>query len=363
MTNVNSSPRPEGSRKAVAVALGAALLFGVSTPAASVLARTLSPLWLSGALYLGVAFVLVFARAERRPLARRDFPWLLASALVGGVVAPVCLVTGLRTTDAASASLLLAVETPATALIAWLVVREHAARRTVIGMAAIALGAAILAWRGSPGASLGSLAIAGAALCWGIDNNLQQRIASSNAIAIAGLKGLVAGCVSCMLALALHEPIPAPAPFTFGIIVGLVGYGCSLIGFLRALRTLGTARAAAYLATAPFAGAVAGLALGGTTDFPRLAIAGALMACGVYLHATERHEHAHEHPAVEHTHWHAHDEHHAHAHAHDEIRAHGQADGGVPSNVAHEHRHAHPNLVHVHAHTPDAEHRHDHTLP
>jgi drug/metabolite transporter (DMT)-like permease len=270
-------------------------------------------------------------------------------------------VAGLRTTDAASASLLLAVETPATALIAWLVVREHAARRTVVGMAAITLGAAVLAWRGSPSASLGSFAIAGAALCWGIDNNLQQRMASSNAIAIAGLKGLVAGCVSCALALAWHDPIPAPAPFAFGIIVGVLGYGCSLIGFLRALRTLGTARAGAYLATAPFAGAVAGLALGKTTDGVQLAVAGALIACGVYLHATERHEHAHEHPAVEHTHWHAHDEH--HAHDHHEHHTHGVGERNLASDVAHEHRHTHRYLIHVHTHTPDAEHRHDHTQP
>ncbi len=344
-------PRRDRTRGAIALALVAALIFGATTPAASVLARSVSPLWLSAALYAGVACVIAFARFERRSLARADVPWLFASALVGGVAAPVLLVLGLRATDAATASLLLATEPVATAAIAWLVVREHASRRTVAGMACIALGAIVLAWRGSPTASLGALAVVGAATCWGIDNNLARRIASSNAIAV--VKGAVAASVAIAIAIALHDPRPAVASFGLGALLGLVGYGCSLVLYVRALRVLGTARTGAYFATAPFAGAVLALAFGYAPLGIRLVLAGALMALGVWLHATEHHEHEHVHPAEEHEHWHAHDdEHHLHAHA--------ELDATLARAAAHAHVHTHERIAHVHAHTPDEEHRHSH---
>jgi drug/metabolite transporter (DMT)-like permease len=342
------------ARSAIALALFAALLFGATTPAASVLARSVSPLWLSAALYTGVACVLAFARFERRSLARGDVPWLLASALVGGVAAPVLLVIGLRAADAATASLLLATEPVATAAIAWLVVREHASRQTVAGMACIALGAIVLAWRGSPNASLGALAVVGAAACWAIDNNLARRIASSNAVAIAGVKGVVASSVAVVLALALHDSRPAVAAFGIGALLGLVGYGCSLVLYMRALRVLGTARTGAYFATAPFAGATLALAFGHAPFGIRIAFAGALMAVGVWLHATERHEHEHVHPEEEHEHWHAHDDEH-HLHAHEAL------DDAWPTGAAHAHVHTHERTAHVHAHTPDEEHRHSHS--
>jgi drug/metabolite transporter (DMT)-like permease len=51
--------------------------------------------------------------------------------------------------------------------------------------------------------------------------------------------------------------------------VGLVGYGLSLVLFVRALRDLGTARTGAYFSTAPFIGAaIAILLLGEPTPVP-----------------------------------------------------------------------------------------------
>ena len=41
----------------------------------------------------------------------------------------------------------------------------------------------------------------------------------------------------------------------------------------------------------------------------RLLAAGGLMAVGLWLHLTERHEHEHTHEALEHEHRHMHDEH------------------------------------------------------
>ena len=71
--------------------------------------------------------------------------------------------------------------------------------------------------------------------------------------------------------------------------------------FVVGLRHLGTARTGAYFSVAPFLGALLAIALGEPATVP-LALAGACMAAGVWLHLTERHVHEHAHEALEHTH-------------------------------------------------------------
>jgi hypothetical protein len=80
----------------------------------------------------------------------------------------------------------------------------------------------------------------------------------------------------------------------------------------------------------------------------QLVVAGLLMAIGVWLHLTERHEHLHRHAPHEHSHSHVHDEHHQHSH--------DSWDGAEP----HTHVHRHAPLVHAHPHYPDLHHRHPH---
>jgi hypothetical protein len=132
------------------------------------------------------------------------------------------------------------------------------------------------------------------------------------------------------------------------MLVGFFAYGVSLVLFIVAMRHLGTARAGAYFSIAPFFGALLALLLGDPLTWP-LIVAAALMALGVFLHLTERHEHPHTHPAVTHDHEHLHDEHHQHEHAEP-----------VPPGTRHRHLHTHELLTHTHAHYPDSDHRHDH---
>src|SRR3546814_10476346 len=80
------------------------------------------------------------------------------------------------------------------------------------------------------------------------------------------------------------------------------------------MRHIGTARAGAYFSVAPFFGAIIAILLGEPITW-RLVLAAALMAVGVWLHLSERHEHLHTHEATVHEHWHTHDEHHQHEHA------------------------------------------------
>ncbi|MCK6450414.1 MAG: DMT family transporter [Alphaproteobacteria bacterium] len=342
-------------RLPVLIALGAASLFGLSTPLAKALVGAIDPWLLAGLFYLGSGVGLALLRAVRAPaeapLSGSDLPWLAGAVVSGGIVGPILLMTGIARTDGASASLLLTLEGVATALIAWFVFRENVDRRIVAGMGAIVLGALVLAWQGGPAASglVGPTLIVGACVAWGIDNNLTRKVSLADPLQIAMIKGLAAGPVSLALAFADGAALPAPGAALAACLVGFFGYGASLALFVLALRQLGTARTGAYFSTAPFLGAALSIPLLGERATLQLALAGALMAVGVWLHLTERHEHEHEHEPLEHAHRHVHDRHHRHEHA-----------PGDPPGEPHTHRHVHVRLRHAHPHVPDMHHQHRH---
>ncbi len=340
-------------------ALLAAALFGASTPFAKLLVGELSPVLFASLLYLGSGVGLALARLLRdrgwRPpgLAAGEWPWLLGAIGFGGVLAPIALVAGLAHTSGAAASLLLNLEAVLTAVIAWVVFRENAGTRIVLGMAAIVAGGVALSWPSAAGegeASLiGPALIALACLCWAIDNNLTRKVSASDALFIAGSKGVIAGLANGALALALGATLPPIATVLSAMTIGLLGYGASLVLFVLALRGLGTARTGAYFSTAPFIGAAVALVLLGESTGPAFWLAAALMAAGVWLHLTEHHDHEHTHEPLEHRHPHTHDAHHQHTHDFD-------WDGREP----HDHRHRHAALTHKHPHFPDVHHRHGH---
>lgn len=338
----------------IVAALTAALLFGASTPVAKMLLVNLDPWLLAGLLYLGSGLGLGIYRVVRRTggasLPKQDWFWLLVAVCCGGVLSPVLMLYGLINMPASGASLLLNAEGVFTALLAWVVFGENVDRRIALGMVAIVGGAVVLSWPREThfGSLWPSLAVLGACLGWGLDNNVTRKIALNDATWLAMVKGLVAGTVNLGLALT-QEPAAAHwSGVLSALILGFAAYGVSLVLFVVALRHLGTARTGAYFALAPFVGAALALAMGEPLTV-RLVVAGVLMGIGVWLHLTEHHSHEHTHDAMEHAHEHSHDEHHQHEH-----------DPPVPPGTKHSHPHRHQPITHNHAHYPDAHHRHTH---
>lgn len=281
-------------RRGGLLAIAAAALFGASTPAAKVVIGSVPPLLLAGLLYLGSGIGLTLLRLAsgrlRFPFSRSDLPWLAAAVLFGGVLGPALLMLGLASVTGSAASLLLTLEGVFTALIAWIVFREPFNRRVGLGMVAIVAGAVLLALQGGGGRAAlgGAMAVVGACLCWAIDNNCTSRIAAADAPALAAVKGLVAGVVNVSLALAAGAALPSPGTAALAALIGLLGYGISLVLFVLALREVGAARSGAYFSTAPFLGALLSITL--LHDAWGLATigAGGLMAFGVWLHLTEQ---------------------------------------------------------------------------
>ncbi len=338
----------------VLAALGAALLFGSGTPLAKLLLSSINPWLLAGLLYVGSGVGLSLYRLVRRAPAGKllagEWPWLTGAIFSGGVVGPVLLMFGLAGMPASGASLLLNGEGVFTALLAWFAFHENFDRRIAWGMVAILGGAVLLSWPGEAKFSsiLPALAILGACLAWGIDNNLTRKVSLADATWIAALKGLAAGSVNLALAFLLGASLPSLPVFFSAMVLGCLTYGVSLALFVVGLRHLGTARTGAYFSVAPFFGAILSIPLLGEQISLKLMAAGSLMGLGVWLHLTERHRHEHGHVALDHEHEHVHDDHHQHEHR------------NTVTDKKHCHPHHHEPLVHEHEHFPDVHHGHGH---
>jgi drug/metabolite transporter (DMT)-like permease len=336
--------------RGVALAAGAAVLFGLASPLIQRGSLGAGALASSALIYLGAAAVALLVGVARE---QRDVPVRLASwkrmvpvALIGGAAAPALLVLGLRWTDAATGALLLTLEAPFTIAMARLGAREHVGRRALAGaMLLVCAGVVLAGAHGDDRTSLlGAGLVAAAALAWAVDNFLSRGLADYGAIDVVRYKGLLGGAAAAVLAVASGEDWPRSNNALLLVAIGGSSFGASLLLYLRAQRLVGAARTASVFAVAPFVGAVAAVAFGMSEPTWSLLAAAALIALGLWLHAGERHEHWHVHESMEHEHLHTHDDGH-HDHTHDPM-----------PNGSHSHVHVHRPQEHSHEHGEDIHH-------
>ncbi|MBC7869586.1 MAG: DMT family transporter [Chitinophagaceae bacterium] len=343
-------------------ALIAAALFGASPPLAKLLLGEIEPISLAAFLYLGSGIgVLLFKATQRSDgsdsereaqIKRADWGWLAGSVFAGGVAAPIVLLFSLRTTPAATASLLLNFEGVATTLIAALIFKESMSRPAVWAILCVTAASVLLSWdvRGQWGISLGALGILSACVLWGVDNNLTRNISAKDPLSIVLIKGLGAGSFSLILTLLLGNPLPRLTIALGAMLLGSISYGLSIVLFIRAMRGLGAARTSALFGTAPLAGVGLSFLLFRETPGNLFLVALPLMVVAAVLLLREQHSHRHIHEAVNHEHRHRHDDGH-HNHDHPEM---------VSRNLTHSHIHTHEPMEHEHPHLPDIHHRHAH---
>lgn len=331
----------------------AAVLFGVSAPAASRLTDDMGAFTLAGLLYLGAA-VAVLPVVGRRPPSRRALrealPQLSAAVVLGGAVGPVLLAVGLGLVPAATASMLLNLELVFTTVVAGLVFREHLGRAVVAGTALVVVGSVVLSWSGDPDLRWGAVLIAGACLCWAVDNSTTAAIDQIRPSHITLAKGVIAGGSNLAIGLATTAT-PSLGPTLWALVVGAFGYGASITLWVAGARLLGAARGQLVFATAPFVGAIVAWTAFGDDVTVRQVVAFAVAAGGVSFVLVSRHEHDHAHAPLVHDHDHVHDDHHAHTH---------EGHDAVVEGERHTHTHEHAAIVHHHPHLPDLHHRHGH---
>lgn len=332
----------------------AAVLFGLSTPAASRLAERMGAFGLAGLLYLGAAIAVspfVWHALPTAAVVRRSATRLSAAVVFGGVAGPVLLALGLQRTPAATASLLLNLELVLTGLFAAIVFSEYLGRWVLAGMALVIAAGLLLGVSGEAGLRWGAALVVGACACWAVDNSITANLADLAPVHITFVKGLVAGTVNLSIGTVL-DGLPTGWPVLWALLVGGIGYGASITLWVSGARDLGAARGQLVFAGAPFVGAIVSWTVLGDPVGPRQVVAAVIAASGVALVLRSGHEHPHQHGLMLHDHEHEHDPSGADGH-----HAHDHPEGFVGR---HHHEHMHEPLRHAHVHVPDLHHRHRH---
>lgn len=250
--------------KAVIYAILAAIFYGFSIPFSKPLLSELSPLLLASLLYLGAGIGIFLVNQARHPITTLAVSSNDRKAMVGmvllDVVAPILLLWGLKSSPAASASLLNNFEIVATTLIAMTLFRERVTSNVLWAIAIITLSSLILSvedWS-TLHFSLGSLLILGATITWGLENNLTRQLAHRDSLHIVIIKGLGSGMSALVLAAVWDWGTPALIPVILALLLGFVAYGLSIAFYIRAQRDLGASKTSAYYAVAPFVGMALG---------------------------------------------------------------------------------------------------------
>jgi drug/metabolite transporter (DMT)-like permease len=349
------------NRRPVLFVISAAVLYGAAIPLTKILLGDFQPVAMAGLLYCGAFIGLTLFWGARglaasngagpvHKLERKDAPWMAGSIIFGGIAAPVLLMYGLERSTGFSTSLLSNLEGVATAAIAAAVFHESTGKRLWLALGCVTAAGVMLSWNSGEGRfdPSGPAMIALSMACWGADNNITRQISAKDPVQISVIKSLFAGAVPILLVMLSGGSIISGIPTVLALVVGALGYGASLVLFIKALEGLGASRTGAYFGLAPFIGAVTSLVILhewlGWVMLP----AAILMIAGAVLLMGERHSHAHRHEEVTHVHAHVHDDsHHAHEH---------------PGVVAgdHVHEHTHREMTHDHGHYPDQHHRHEH---
>lgn len=343
---------------AVATALLAAVLYGVSSPFSKLLLVRIPPALMAALLYLGAGFgmlavklVKVWSKKEQieAKLTKKEIPFI-AGMIFLDIAAPIFLMFGLKITTAANVSLLNNFEIVATSLIALLIFKEAVGKRMWFAITLITLASIILSVEdfGSLTFSKGSFLVLAACVCWGFENNCTRKLSIKDPLQIVVIKGFGSGIGSLSIAVAVNEFSYSIPYILLALLLGFIAYGLSIYFYIMAQRQLGAARTSAFYAAAPFIGVLFSWIVFGSKILLSFLLALLIMLTGTYFAVFEKHKHIHVHEQEVHEHKHSHNDGH-HNHTHD-----------IEITGEHSHLHTHENIEHRHAHTPDIHHRHKH---
>ena len=337
-------------------AIIAALLYAINVPLSKMLLQFVEPTMMAAFLYLGAGLGIyiysciskaVGKAVTKEPLTKRELPCVIAMVVLD-IIAPILLMFGIRSSNAANVSLINNFEIVATSLIALCVFKEVISQRLWVAIALVTVASIILSFEGTGAFAFngGSLFVFGACLCWGMENNCTRMISNKSSIEIVVIKGAFSGFGSLIVALVFGECIPSIFWVVCVMLLGFVAYGLSIYFYVMAQKELGAAKTSAYYSIAPFLGVAFSMLVLGERPTIRFYVALIVMIISTcfMIKDTIALQHTHEHTHT-HTHQHSHGgtvHTHAHMHTHTHIHTHGE-DGN-------NHEHNHQAMAHEHTH-------------
>lgn len=338
---------------AMIVALSSAALFGINTPFNKILLNDINPVFLAGLLYLGASMGLLPVILIRKELPhllnmnRNNRIRLSGSVLLGGVLGPVLILTGLKYASASSVSLWLNLELAATALLGFLFFKDFLGVKGWAGVVFALISGLILTVNEGHSGVLSAVLVGSACICWGFDNHFTALIDGISAVQSTFIKGLSAGIVNTAAGYYFSGSTPGTELIIYAVILGSVSYGLSIVLYIISAQKLGAIRSQIIFSSAPFFGVFFSMIFLSESISSLQIISFALFTVSIIFFMFEKHEHHHHHHETEHIHFHRHDDLH-HNHPHEEKVSY------------HEHIHIHEEDEHAHPHWPDMHHRHKH---
>lgn len=283
----------KSSKQGLLFALISAALYSLSTPCSKILLSHIPPLMMAAYLYLGAGCGLFairsFQRMTKSPntearLSRSDLPYTIGMVLLD-IAAPICLMSGISLTTAASASLLSNFEIVTTSLIALLIFKEAISPKLWIAIILVSAASFLLSLDGASGIlfSKGSLLVMLACLCWGFENNCTRKLSAKDPQEIVIIKGLCSGTGAWIIALSAGEVFHFTPYILFALLLGTVAYGLSIFFYVRAQRDLGAAKTSVCYAITPFIGTALSFAIFRGAPTRTFLIALLLMIAGTYF--------------------------------------------------------------------------------
>ncbi len=274
-------------------AILAAALYAINSPLSKILLDYMPSTLMAGFLYLGaglgMGIIAIFRRirgsnTRESKLTKREVPFTVAMILLD-ILAPICLLIGLESITAESASLLNNFEIVATAVIALVIFKEKISPRLWLGIIFVTLSCIALSFEDVSAFrfSYGSFFVILASICWGFENNCTRKISSKDPLQIVFLKGIFSGLGSLIIGFVIGERVDVLWSVFAVLGVGFVAYGMSIFFYVHAQRLLGAARTSAYYAIAPFIGTLLSLAIFRSLPNYTYFIALALMVIGAWL--------------------------------------------------------------------------------
>lgn len=337
-------------------AIIAAALYAINVPFSKMLLGHVEPTMMAAFLYLGAGLGMfvysIISKATGKatptePLTKKELPYTIAMVVLD-IIAPILLMFGIRSSNAANVSLINNFEIVVTSLIALFVFKEVISKKLWIAIALVTVASVILSFEGAGSFefNIGSLFVFGACLCWGIENNCTRMISNKSSIEIVVIKGTFSGLGSLIVALMIGEGVPAALWMFCVLLLGFVAYGLSIYFYVMAQKDLGAAKTSAYYSIAPFLGVAFGMLILGERPAIRFYVALIVMIISTYFAIKDTIELQHTH---EHTHTHTHEHSHGHivhSHEHTHIHTHIHVHGEDRDN----HEHNHKTMTHDHLH-------------
>ena len=279
-------------------AIGAAVLYAISTPIAKLLLIELSPVFIASLLYLGAGLgmsIVWYIRHQTTTQTYKRFTKAEFPAIIGmialDIIAPIFLLIGLNLSLPENVALLNNFEIVATSLFAFFLFKEHISKRLRFTIVLVTLASMVLSIEDMSAFtfSIGSLFVIIAASSWGLENNLTRQLSFNDPLSVVIIKGIFSGLGSLGIAFALNEVSYNLLYVLLTLALGFVAYGLSIFLYVTAQRELGAAKTSAFYAFAPFVGAILSLIIFQDRPGYNFFIALILMGIGSYFAATTSH--------------------------------------------------------------------------